>query len=158
EDRLSNFKELTMNALMILRKRQSRRQQGMAKRFLHVEPLEARNLLDGGFANILVNNPNADSTAQDTQSETAIVLGSGSRIVVAFNDSGFHLKGDNQATGYAFSPTGGDHFADQGTLPSSPDGDAGDPALARSVTTGTIFLSTLTANPDFTLGLEKIDV
>lgn len=48
---------------------------------LLLELLEARNLLDSGLANILVNNPALDTTAQDTQSETAIVLGAGSKIV-----------------------------------------------------------------------------
>jgi hypothetical protein len=36
---------------------------------LALEPLEARSLLDSGLANILVNDPTLDTTAQDTQSE-----------------------------------------------------------------------------------------
>src|SRR5262249_48944356 len=37
-------------------------------------------------ANVAVNNPSADTTNRDTQSETTLVLGSGSTIVVGFND------------------------------------------------------------------------
>ena len=64
---------------------------------LALEPLEARNLLDGGFANVLVNDPSADHPVtavvngttfvfpRDTQSETTLALGAGGRVVVAFN-------------------------------------------------------------------------
>jgi hypothetical protein len=62
-----------------------------------VELLEARNLLDGGFANVLVNNPAEDTTAQDTQSETAITLGAGSRIIAAYNDSGLTFSEGRRA-------------------------------------------------------------
>jgi hypothetical protein len=49
---------------------------------LRLEHLEARNLLDGTPSNVLVNNPAEDTIPmQDTQSETAIVLGANSKIV-----------------------------------------------------------------------------
>ena len=35
-----------------------------------------------------MNNPAEDSTNHDAQSETAIVLGAGSNVVVAYNDDG----------------------------------------------------------------------
>ncbi len=93
--------------------------------------------------NVLVNDPAADTTARDTQSETTIVLGSGSTVVAGFNDSGSFLPGGNQFTGYSVSIDGGSTFLDKGPLPFSPNGDAGDPVLARN-TSGTIFFTTLT--------------
>src|SRR6266581_3650556 len=107
---------------------------------LEVELLEGRNLLSG-LANVLVNNPAEDTTAQDTQSETAIVLGAGSKIVVAYNDSGIASAATPAFTGYSISANGGATFTDQGSLPLNHD--IGDPVLARSRKTGTIFLSNL---------------
>lgn len=94
----------------------------------------------------LVNNPAADATAQDTQSETAIVLGSGSNVIAGFNDSGSYLGGASHFTGWSTSTDGGTTWIDGGTLPTSVDGDAGDPVLARSAATGTVFLATLSFN------------
>jgi hypothetical protein len=113
---------------------------------LEVELLEARNLLDGTPTNVLVNNPAEDTIPkQDTQSETAIVLGANSNIVVAYNDTGAYTPGVNwHLIGYSLSDDGGASFTDQGTLPQNPYGDGTDPVLARSTRTGTIFLSTLT--------------
>jgi hypothetical protein len=124
------------------RKRHSRRSlRRPLRRRLELELLEARNLLDGGLANVLVNDPTLDTTAQDTQSETAIVLGAGSKVIVAYNDSGV-FSADNPAfTGYSTSANGGASFTDKGSLPLNHD--VGDPVLARSSKTGTIFLSTI---------------
>lgn len=95
-------------------------------------------------SNTLVNNAAADATSQDTQSETAIVLGSGSVVIAGFNDSGSFLGGASKFTGASRSADGGTSFIDLGALPNNgSDGDAGDPVLARSASTGTIFLSTL---------------
>jgi len=95
--------------------------------------------------NVLVNNLAEDLTARDTQSETTLVLGSGSNIVVGFNDSGsFGSPTFNQFTGYSLSTNGGATFTDKGRLPASTLGDAGDPVLARDTTSGTIYFSTLT--------------
>src|SRR5215831_1492097 len=96
--------------------------------------------------NVLVNNPAADLGPQDTQSETTLVLGSGSNIVVGFNDSGSFLPPPptNRFTGYSLSTDGGVSFTDKGRLPDSTNGDAGDPVLARDTTSGTIYFSTLT--------------
>src|SRR5262249_52737325 len=95
--------------------------------------------------NVLVNNLAEDTGAQDTQSETTLVLGSGSNIVVGFNDSGsFAAPTSNQFTGYSLSTNSGVSFTDKGRLPASANGDAGDPVLARDTTSGTIYFSTLT--------------
>ncbi|MBX7222871.1 MAG: hypothetical protein K1Y36_23180 [Blastocatellia bacterium] len=101
--------------------------------------------------NVLVNNPTADTgtTSGFTQSETAIVLGSGSNVVASFNDSGSNITANNKFTGFSVSTNGGTSFTDNGVLPNSTvgtDGDAGDPVLARSARTGTIFLATLSFN------------
>jgi hypothetical protein len=109
---------------------------------LQVELLEARNLL-ATPANVLVNNTAADTTSQDTQSETAIVLGSGSTVVAAFNDSESNVGGANHFTGFSVSGNGGTSFTDAGTLPASSNGDVGDPVLARDNVKGNIYLSTL---------------
>jgi hypothetical protein len=112
------------------------------RRSLEVEQLEERNLLS--FANVLVNDPTADLTSHDTQSETALVLGAGSTVVAAFVDSGsLALPFPLGVSGWAASTDGGASFTDQGKLPFGTSGFGSDPALARSASTGTIFLSTL---------------
>ncbi len=92
------------------------------------------------LANILVNNALADATAQDTQSETALVLGAGSNVIAGFNDSGSFL-GANRFTGWAYSTNGGTTWTDPGILPGS--NDAGDPVLARDNTTGRTYFTCL---------------
>src|SRR5438309_516117 len=84
--------------------------------------------------NVLVNNPAADTTSQDTQSETSSVSfinASGQQVVVVgFNDSGSFDPSFNPPfhfTGYARSTDGGATFTDLGVLPASANGDAGDP-------------------------------
>src|SRR5262249_36423901 len=57
-----------------------------ARRRLEVERLEDRSVPSS--SNVLVNDPTGDHFLIDTQSETAVVLGSGGTVVVAFNDSG----------------------------------------------------------------------
>jgi hypothetical protein len=104
-----------------------------------LELLEARNLL----SNIMVNNP-AEDGVNRTQSETAIVLGSSSNVIVGFNDSAEYRQGaTNHFTGYALSNNGGSSFTDEGALPNSRNGDVGDPGLARDNTSGTIYFSTI---------------
>jgi hypothetical protein len=107
------------------------------------------------MANVLVNDPNLDTTAQDTQSETAIVLGKENTIIVGYNDSGSHLNGAAHFTGYSISTDGGLKFTDKRPLPLTTDGDAGDPVLARSHKTGTIFLSTLSFTTSFKLNIFR---
>ena len=103
--------------------------------YLSAEPLLAQT------TNTLVNNPAADTTTRDTQSETALVL-AGSNVIAAFNDSGSSV-GTNKFTGFSRSTDGGASFTDLGTLPTDFFGDAGDPVLARDNVSGTIYLSTL---------------
>jgi sugar lactone lactonase YvrE len=96
--------------------------------------------------NILVNNPGVDgATAGFTQNETTNLL-FGNTIVAGFNDSeSFNgiSASNSQFTGYSISTDGGNTFTDLGALPMDPNGDAGDPALARDNTSGTIYFSTL---------------
>ncbi len=101
-------------------------------------------------SNVLVNNPNEDLTARDTQSETTLVVfgaaGNGSTGCSAFNDSGSFVPPatpTSKFTGFSWSTDGGASWTDEGTLPTNANGDVGDPVLARSSLTGTIFLSTL---------------
>jgi hypothetical protein len=54
-----------------------------------------------------------------------------------------NFANDSKFTGFSQSTNGGATWTDKGTLPTNPDGDAGDPVLARSRLTGTIFFSTL---------------
>ena len=99
------------------------------------------DLLLAQTSNTLVNNPAADTTTRDTQSETALVL-SGSNVIAAFNDSGSGVSA-NKGTGFSRSTDGGASFTDLGTLPTDTFGDGGDPVLARDNVSGTIYLSTL---------------
>src|SRR5688572_7072821 len=62
---------------------------------------------------VLVNDAAGDVTAQDTQSETALVLGTGSNLVCAFNDSGSFL-GTDSFTGWAYSSDSGASWTDPG--------------------------------------------
>ncbi len=92
------------------------------------------------LSNTLVNDAAADVTAQDTQSESALVLGAGSNLIAGFNDSGSFL-GSNQFTGWAYSADGGGTWTDPGQLPGT--NDAGDPVLARDNTTGRTYFANL---------------
>lgn len=109
-----------------------------------LEVLEDRSLLS---VDLLVNDNGGLGTtgsAYFTQSETTIVA-SGNTVVIGFNDSGSN-NGANKFTGFAYSADGGLSFTDGGTLPTNPNGDAGDPVLARNETTGRIFFATLQTN------------
>ena len=122
-----------------------------------VELLEARNLLSAPPTNVLVNNPAEDTIPmQDTQSETAIVLGSKSNAVVAYNDTGLYSYPtplNPNLLGYSLSTNGGTSFTDEGQpQPNPPYWQGTDPALARSSKTGTIFLSSTTAGTRFLEG------
>ena len=106
------------------------------------------------LSNVLVNDPTMDTGQHDTQSETALVLGAGSTVIAAFNDSG-SLAAGGQFTGFARSTDGGVSFSDGGTLPASPAGDGGSPVLARDTTTGTVYLATLAYVEQHTLLLFR---
>ncbi|PWT91288.1 MAG: hypothetical protein C5B55_08355, partial [Blastocatellia bacterium] len=88
------------------------------------------------------NNTGATGTANFTQSETTLVA-FGNTVVVGFNDSGSNSGGTNKFTGFSRSTDGGATFTDGGTLPTNPNGDAGDPVMARNESNGRIFFSTL---------------
>jgi hypothetical protein len=138
-----------MNRFTRFRRRRAAKQRRPASVRLQLELLEPRNLLNVAPTNVLVNNPAEDTTAQDTQSETAIVLGPGSKITVAFNDDfGSSLaSATDSIIGYSVSSNAGSSFQDQGALPPGPNGTGTDPVLARSNATGTIFMSTNQSDP-----------
>jgi hypothetical protein len=97
---------------------------------------------------LAVNDPSADATAQDTQSETSVAV-NGDNVVVGFNDSGSCLPSCDSAghfTGFANSTDGGATFKDRGTLPASAIGDAGDPNLVINSDTGDVYFTTLGFN------------
>ena len=106
--------------------------------------------LESALTNVLVNNPTTDLTTRRTQSETSLVL-AGSNIIVGFNDSGSFTSNTspgNHFSGFSVSMDGGASFTDKGTLPNSTGGDAGDTVLARSASTGTVFMASLEFNLD----------
>jgi subtilisin-like proprotein convertase family protein len=92
-----------------------------------------------------VNNPGADATAQDTQSETSVAA-LGDNVIVAFNDSGSDIGGASKFTGYSQSTNRGQAFTDKGALPTNAFGDAGDPNLAVHTASSSVYLSTLAFN------------
>ncbi|KAF0247707.1 MAG: hypothetical protein FD167_2892, partial [bacterium] len=107
-----------------------------------INPLAAIN-------NVLVNNPNTDAGANDTQSETSIAVAGNGNLVVGYNDSGSLAFGDgNHFTGYSFSTNGGTSFTDVTNLPDDPsgDGDAGDPIIDVNRTNGNVYMATLGFN------------
>ena len=101
--------------------------------------------LESAITTVPVNDAAADLTSRRTQSETALLL-AGSNIISAFNDSGSftaNTSPGNHFTGFAVSMDGGATFTDKGTLTDNVGGDLGDPVLARSASTGTVFMATL---------------
>ena len=100
-------------------------------------------LVEGAETDALVNNNTGSvGTSQFTQSEISLVA-FGNNVVIGFNDSGSIAGGSNKFTGFARSTDGGVTFVDGGTLPTNPEGDAGDPVLARHDATGRLYFSTL---------------
>jgi hypothetical protein len=97
------------------------------------------------FANVLVNNPAADTTPNDTQSETTVAL-LGNTVLVGFNDSGSFAATGNRFTGYAQSTDGGLTFTDMGLLPTGSIGDAGDPYIAVDSTNGRFYFASIQFN------------
>src|ERR1041385_7634159 len=98
-------------------------------------------------ANTLVNDPTTDTTAQDTQSETTLIVAGGSNVVCGFNDSAlFDDITSFKFTGFSQSTNNGASWRDRGSLPTNPDGDAGDPVMAYSKKTGTLLFATLSLN------------
>jgi hypothetical protein len=104
-------------------------------------------VLNSLVPNPLVNNPAEDTTAQDTQSETTLALAGGNSVVCAFNDSALYNGSTSfKFTGYSQSGDSAGTWVDRLSLPTNPDGDAGDPVLAYSTKTGTLLFSTLSLN------------
>ena len=100
--------------------------------------------LPAGGPSSLVNDPSADTTPQDTQSETTVVrVGDSDNLVAAYNDSGSFTSPPVQFTGYSTSADGGRSWTDRGALPVSPLGDLGDPVLAYSARTNAVLMVTL---------------
>lgn len=98
-----------------------------------------------------VNNPAADATARNTQSETSIALAANGNVIVSWNDSGslqdpnFGTPND-KFTGVGISTNGGSSFTDQGTFPTTNtalQGDSGDPLIAVDRTSGSVYVATL---------------
>jgi hypothetical protein len=116
-----------------------------------LELLEARNLLSN-FTNVGVSNPASDPGPAGgfTQSETTLVVGGGvgfHNVFAGFNDSESFNGSNGKFTGYAVSTDGGTTWTDMGALPTSPNGDAGDPVMATLAPTpnspGAVYFTTL---------------
>ncbi len=69
--------------------------------------MEGKPTSEAALTNIQVNNPAADATARNTQSETTLVL-AGPNIIASYNDSGSTLAGAH-FTGFAVSDDGTGH-------------------------------------------------
>ena len=96
-----------------------------------------------GTNDLLTNNNNgASGNYAFTHSETTTIA-FGSTVLVGFNDSGEYPLSGNKFTGFSRSTDGGTTFTDGGALPFNPNGDAGDPVLARDNTTGRTYFATL---------------
>lgn len=104
----------------------------------------------------LVNDPAADRTVRDTQSETTIAV-AGRDLVSAYNDSGSFIDRKFHFTGYSTSRDGGRTWQDRGTLPDSNEGDGGDPVLATDTRTGRVYLVTLGFKTGTNLQLFRSD-
>jgi hypothetical protein len=117
---------------------------GLCAAVVFVAGMSARQAWDGDplapLANPVVNA--ADTTEHDTQSTTAIVLGSGSNVITTFTNSAVNDGSNKHMTGWSRSANGGTAWADGGALPASTNGDGGSPMLARDNTTARLYLST----------------
>jgi hypothetical protein len=96
-----------------------------------------------GANDVLTNNNGGNLGTQGfTHSETTTIA-FGNTVLVGFNDSGSYTGTNNKFTGYAYSTDGGTTWTDGGVLPTNPNGDVGDPILARDNTSGRIYYGTL---------------
>jgi hypothetical protein len=142
------FEKLSGAARNLLERRYGNKQVASApkaqvKTFEESRMGEQEDLMAPIPANVLVNNPAQDTSENDTQSETTIVLGGGSRVIAAFNDSNLFLS-QGKLTGFSRSINQGTSWTDGGGLPSGSVGDGGDPVLGRHNALGRTYLSTLT--------------
>lgn len=104
-----------------------------------LQTLESRDA--PAVTNVLANNMAADTTSQDTQSETSLIV-FGSTVLASYNDSGnYTASTSNHFTGWSRSTDGGTTFTDMGSLPGNED--FGDPVFARDNTTGRVYFTTL---------------
>jgi VCBS repeat-containing protein len=106
-------------------------------------PTAVDGLVAAGPANVLVNDPGEDhglSFPDNIQSETSVVL-AGPNVVVAYNDVA--SLADNHVTSWSVSTDGAATFIDRGNLPTTPEGDAGDPVLAYDQARGLTYFATL---------------
>lgn len=108
-----------------------------------LEKLASSEGILAALANPLVNNPALDLTAQRTQSESTVLLIGGNNLVASYNDSGSFLGGVNSFTGYSTTTDMGTTWTDRGIVPLLGQENFGDPVLARSASTGSVFLATL---------------
>src|SRR5262245_60692875 len=80
-----------------------------------------RRLTPVNVPNVLVNDPSADTTTANTQSETSTVVfpdEHGITVVSAFNDFGSNIIPNQfHKIGFARSTDGGKSFTDGGSLP-----------------------------------------
>ena len=110
--------------------------------------LEARRLL--APLNVLVNDPSADSTNQDTQSETTSIAFGNTPTGRLQRLGELHVLDEPEPALHRLRPAstdGGQTFTEScGALPASSEGDAGDPILARDAVSGRIYMSTLGFN------------
>jgi Putative Ig domain/Kelch motif/Galactose oxidase, central domain len=95
-------------------------------------------------SNVIVNDPAMDTTAQDTQSETTVIVAPGGNIVAGYNDSESYNGANDHFTGWSVSTNTGTNWTDEGALPDFGfGGDVGDPSLAADNVGGNVYLTTL---------------
>jgi len=107
-------------------------------------------------ANVLVNDPAADSGTADMQTSPTLAFGGSDEILAAFNDTGAS-GGVPRLTGVARSTDGGASFRDGGALPPGLSGDAGAPVLARDAAGEMAYLVTRSALAPQTLLVFRME-
>lgn len=98
------------------------------------------------LANVPVNDPALDTTAQDTQSNAVVVRVDATTVLAFFNDSGGYSVATPHVVGWARSTDGGASFVDRGSFPDTANGDAGNAVAVRDNVVGRIYISTLALN------------
>lgn len=109
-----------------------------------ITKIDSADVLLTALANPQVNDPTLDIIGtQRTQSETAVLRGSGNNVLSAYNDSGFFASATQVFTGFSTSSDGGVTWTDRGFIPPGAVGHFGDPVLARHNASGRIYQATL---------------
>ena len=109
---------------------------------LTLVPWSALRAQSPPIVDVVVNDRSRDIGPKDTQSETAIVRGSGSNLIALYNNTAVTASETGRGMGFARSTDGGATWIDGGPLPNA----KADPVLARDELRGNVYAAALMLN------------